>query len=230
MMRQSINRKRIYFYLLIFLFISTTFNYTSISKLNDLSLIKEIDIRGLNDKEENNIRDKLKIFKNNNIFFIKKKEIENILSIFNFLDNIYIKKVLPSKLIILAKKTKFLGIAIIDGKKFYIGSNGKFTPITQVTKEENLPIVFGKFPVDEFIKLQSILIKKEIKLKKIKKYFYHPSKRWDLEDYKGLVLMLPYHNVENSLKTYKYLFDNTLISSVKIVDLRIPGNVVLTHE
>ena len=83
-MRQSINRKRIYFYLLIFLFISTTFNYTSISKLNDLSLIKEIDIRGLNDKEENNIRDKLKIFKNNNIFFIKKKEIENILSIFNF--------------------------------------------------------------------------------------------------------------------------------------------------
>ena len=35
---------------------------------------------------------------------------------------------------------------------------------------------------------------------------------------------------EKSLKIYGYLINVNLINSVKIIDLRIPNNVVLTHE
>ena len=229
-MHRSIDKKKIYFYLLIFFFLSTIFNFKSVSKLKDINLIKTIDIKGLKNKEENYLKKNLKIFKNNNIFFIKKDKIENILNIFNFLDNYSIQKVLPSKLIVLAKKTTFKAIAIIEGKKFYIGENGKLTPAFQVTKENNLPMIFGKFSVNEFLNLQKVLNKLNFNLKNIDKYFYHQSNRWDLQFNNGLTLMLPYNNVEKSLKIYGYLINVNLINSVKIIDLRIPNNVVLTHE
>lgn len=229
-MHQSINKKRIYFYLIILLFSSTSFNFTSVSKYNDLNLIKSIDIRGLSYKEEDHVRDKLNIFKDINIFFIKGEKIKNVLNIFNFLDNFSIQKVFPSKLIVYTNKTKFLGISIIDGKKYYIGSNGKLTLASQVAEEKNLPIVFGNFSVNEFLNLQKILTKENIDLDKINKYFYYKSKRWDLVDDKGLILMLPYNNIEASLKIYKNLVENDITRSVKIVDLRIPNNLILTNE
>ena len=130
-------------------------------------LIKNIEVKGLNGKEENQLINSLKIFKDENIFLIKKSEILNSLSVFNFLDDISIQKVLPSKLIILTEKTIFLGITILDGKKFYIGKNGKLTPIFQVKKEQNLPLVFGNLKINEFLNLQKVLIKENIELNKI---------------------------------------------------------------
>tara|TARA_Y100000590_G_C15660800_1_gene992522 strand:+ start:115 stop:804 length:690 start_codon:yes stop_codon:yes gene_type:complete len=229
-MRQSINKQRIYFYLIILFFTSTSFNFTTVLKFKDINLIKNIDIKGLDYKEEDQLRDKLNILKNSNIFFIKKEKIENILNIFNFLDNFYIHKVFPSKLIVYTKKTNFLGISIIDGKKYYIGSNGKLTIASQVSKEENLPMVFGNFSVNDFLKFRKILEKENIDLNKINKYFYYKSKRWDLVDDKGLILMLPYNNIIEALKIYKNLSKNEIASSVKIIDLRIPNNLILTNE
>ena len=230
MMHQSINKHKIYFYLLILLFSSTIFNFNTVSKFNDLNLIKSIDIEGLNPKEEFYLRDKLNIFKDSNIFSIKKENIEETLKIFNFLDYFSIKKIFPSKLIISTKKTNFLASSIVDGKEYYIGENGKLTLSSEVTDEKNLPLVFGKFSVEEFLNLQKIISKENIDLNKIKKYFYYQSLRWDIEDENGLVLKLPYGNVENSLKIYKKLIDNNIITSIKIIDFRIKNNLILTHD
>ena len=229
-MHQSINKKRIYFYLIILLFSSTSFNFTSVSRFKDLNLIKSIDIRGLAHKEEYYLRDKLNIFKDYNIYFIEKEKIENVLNIFNFLDNFTIHKVFPSKLVVYTNKTKFLGMSILNGKKYYIGSNGKLTLASQVTEEKNLPIVFGKFSVTDFLNLQKILKNEDIDVNNINKYFYYKSKRWDLVDSKGLILMLPYNDIGASLKIYKNLIQSKIASSVKIVDLRIANNVILTNE
>ena len=152
------------------------------------------------------------------------------MSVFNFLDDISIQKVLPSKLIILTEKTIFLGITILDGKKFYIGKNGKLTPIFQVKKEQNLPLVFGNLKINEFLNLQKVLIKENIELNKIKKYFYYKNKRSDLQYDTDLIVKLPYKNVKSSLQTFRYLIENNKINNVKIVDLRIPNNIVLTDE
>ena len=74
------------------------------------------------------------------------------------------------------------------------------------------------------------LIKEKINIKKIKNYYFHQSKRWDLEFYNGIILKLPFKNINSSLKIYNSLIDNNKISANSIVDLRVPNNVILTNE
>ena len=74
-MRQSINKKKIYFYLLILLFLSTSFNFNAINILKNTNLIKSIEIEGISGKEKNLLRNELQIFFDKNIFFIKKKKL-----------------------------------------------------------------------------------------------------------------------------------------------------------
>ncbi len=230
MMHQSINKKRIYFYLIVFLFLSTSFNFNLLKSFKEISLINSIDIEGLSQNEAVLIKDELKIFLNSNAFFLDKDLILQRLNKFNFLENIIVKKILPSKINIYLKKTKFIGSLIIDGEKYYIGSNGKFTISRQVNNEKNLPLVFGKFEVNDFLKLQDILIKQKINLNKIDKYYYYRNKRWDLQNKDGLLIMLPSKDLNASLQIYKKLIYNVDLNSIKVVDLRIPNQIILTDE
>ncbi len=230
MMHQSINKKKIYFYLLILIFLSTIFNFNAINLIKKNNLITSIEIEGISKKEQNLLRNELQIFFNKNIFFIEKNKIITVLNKFNFLKDFNIQKVFPSKLVITAKKTKFLGSTFINGKKFYIGDNEKFTLANEIEKEKNLPIAFGKFSIKEFLELQNVLLEEKIDLNKVEKYFYHMSRRWDLQKNNGLIIMLPSKNISYSLELYNKLKNNNKINSAKIVDLRIPERVVINYE
>ena len=230
MMRQSINKKKIYFYLLILIFLSTIFNFNAINLLKKNNLITSIEIEGISKKEKNLLRNELQIFFNKNIFFVEKNKIIIVLNKFNFLKDFNIQKVFPSKLVITAKKTKFVGSTFINGKKFYIGDNEKFTLANEIEKEKNLPIAFGKFSIKEFLELQNVLLEEKIDLNKVEKYFYHMSRRWDLQKNNGLIIMLPSKNISDSLELYNKLKNNNKINSAKIVDLRIPERVVINYE
>ena len=61
-------------------------------------------------------------------------------------------------------------------------------------------------------------------------YYYHKSRRWDLEFSKDLTLMLPSKNIDSSLKIYKSLVRKKKIGLTRIVDLRVPKNIILTNE
>ena len=229
-MHQSINKKKIYFYLLIFLFVSTSFNFNLLKTIKEIGLISSINVKGLSLDEEIIIKEELKIILNSNIFFLNKNLILEKLNQFNFLENIEVQKILPSKININLTKTNFLGSTTIDGEKFYIGSNGKFTISNQVKNEKNLPLVFGKFQINEFLELQSIINKQKIDVNKIDKYYYYRNKRWDLQNENGLIVMLPSKDIKASLEIYKKLIDSESLKSIKIVDLRISNQIILTHE
>ena len=62
-MLQSISKKRIYFYLLILLLLSSTFNFNIISKFKKINLVNNINIEGLNNKEMAILEKSLEIFK-----------------------------------------------------------------------------------------------------------------------------------------------------------------------
>ncbi len=126
------------------------------------------------------------------------------------------------------KKTKFVAKTILDGKKFYIGKNGKLTEISLVEKEYNLPQVFGNFQVNEFLKLQEILYSNSFKLDEIKKYYYYKSKRWDIENYDYVVLKLPSENLEKSLKNYRLLLESNKIIKSQLIDLRMKNKIIFT--
>jgi len=229
-MLQSISKKRIYFYLLILLLLSSTFNFNIISKFKKLNLINHINIIGLNEKEKNILEKHLEIFINKNIFLISREEVGKKIKINSFLDNYNIVKVFPSKLLVNVKKTEFVGKTILDGEKFYIGKNGKLTKIFLVEKEYNLPQVFGSFKVNEFLKLQEILNTNGFNLSNIKKYYYYKSNRWDIKNNNDIVLMLPSRNIEKSLKNYRSLLKANKIISGQLIDLRMKNKIILTNE
>ena len=229
-MLQSISKKKIYFYLLILLLFSSTFNFNIISNFNKLNLIKHINIVGLDEKEKNILEKNLNILINKNIFLINKDEVEKLLKNNSFIDNYKIVKVFPSNLLVNVKKTKFVGKTILDGERFYIGKNGKLTKISLVEKESNLPQVFGSFQVYEFLKLQEMLIKNGFNLDKIKKYYYYKSKRWDIENNDNVLLRLPSENIENSLKNYRTLMKTNKIIKSNLIDLRIKNKIIFTYE
>ena len=229
-MLQSISKKKIYFYLLILLLFSSTFNFNIISNFNKLNLIKHINIVGLDEKEKNILEKNLNILINKNIFLINKDEVEILLENNSFIDNYKIVKVFPSNLLVNVKKTKFVGKTILDGERFYIGKNGKLTKISLVEKESNLPQVFGSFQAYEFLKLQEMLIKNGFNLDKIKKYYYYKSKRWDIENNDNVLIRLPSENIENSLKNYRSLIKTNKIIKSNLIDLRIKNKIIFTYE
>jgi len=229
-MPRSINKKKIYFYLFILLFLSTTFNFSFVENIRKSKLLNKIDIEGLNKKEQEILKNELSMFLNKNIFFLDESEILKKLDAFKFFDKVYIQKILPSTINVLVKKTRILGITYIDGKKYFVGKNGKLIPSSQIDNIYELPTIFGNFSVSEFLILQNIFKKNQIDINKIKKYFYHKNKRWDLEDVNGITIMLPSKKIVNSLKIYNSLIENNKIEKLRIIDLRIPNQIVLTHE
>ena len=229
-MPRSINKKKIYFYLFILLFLSTTFNFSFVENIRKSKLLNKIDIEGLNKKEQEILKNELSMFLNKNIFLLDESEILKKLDAFKFFDKVYIQKILPSTINVLVKKTRILGITYIDGKKYFVGKNGKLIPSSQIDNIYELPTIFGNFSVSEFLILQNIFKKNQIDINKIKKYFYHKNKRWDLEDVNGITIMLPSKKIVNSLKIYNSLIENNKIEKLRIIDLRIPNQIVLTRE
>ncbi len=227
-MPQSISKKKIYFYLSILILLSTTFNFNIISKFNKLNLINKISIVGLNEKEKNNLENNLEIFINKNIFLVSKEEAQKIIKNISFIDSYNIVKIFPSKLQININKTKFVAKTILDGKKFYIGKNGKLTEISLVKKEYNLPEIFGKFQVYEFLKLQNILYTNGFNLDEIKKYYYFKSNRWDIQNNDDVILKLPSQNIEKSLQNYRSSLSTDKIIQGRLIDLRIKDKIIFT--
>ena len=229
-MPQSINKKKIYFYLFILIFLTTTFNLSFIDNFKKSNLLNKINIEGLSKKEKEILNNKLKTFLNINIFLLDENKISMKLNELKFFDKVYVQKILPSKIKVLVKKTKILAITYVDGKKYFVGKNGKLIPSSQIDNIGKLPIIFGNFPVSEFLNLQKMIKGNKIDTNKIKKYFYHNNKRWDLENINGVVIMLPSKNIINSLKIYNNLIENNKMEKLRIIDLRIPNQIVLTYE
>ena len=147
----------------------------------------------------------------------------------NYLENIEIKKKYPSTIIIKANKTEYLAETFIEEKKYFVGRNGKFISAEYHDHKNSLPMIFGTFKIKDFLKLQSDLNRNNINLKKIKKYYYHKNKRWDLYLDKEIILMLPSNNLSDAIKIFKKYNLNNEIKIKTIIDLRIPNRIIIRN-
>ena len=229
-MHQYINRNKIYFYFLLFLLLSTISNQTLWSNFEQNFLIKNIVIKL--DKPELNSRVSIKLsyLNDKNIFFIDKKNILKNLEKVNYLENIKIKKSYPSTIIVSANKTNLIATTFINQKKYYVGENNQFILVQDININENLPIIFGKFNISEFIKLKEELNKQKINYKSITKYYFHKNKRWDLYYPNNTLIMLPSKNVANAINLYNNFKKENHIKPNSIIDLRIADRLVLKNE
>ena len=71
-MLQSINKKKIYFYLVSFLFISTIFNNNLINNLKNIFKIREVKVENVKKEINDNILSNTSFLLGENIFFVKK--------------------------------------------------------------------------------------------------------------------------------------------------------------
>ena len=228
-MLQLINKKKIYFYLISFLFLSTISNNHYVNGFKKIFLINKIDIQIDRTYLKKIISQNAKFLLNNNIFSINSEILKNKFNKLNYLENIEIKKKYPSTIIIKANKTEYLAETFIEEKKYFVGRNGKFISAEYHDHKNSLPMIFGTFKIKDFLKLQSDLNRNNINLKKIKKYYYHKNKRWDLYLDKEIILMLPSNNLSDAIKIFKKYNLNNEIKIKTTIDLRIPNRIIIRN-
>tara|TARA_A100001015_G_scaffold106981_1_gene118712 strand:+ start:309 stop:1004 length:696 start_codon:yes stop_codon:yes gene_type:complete len=229
-MLPSISKHKFYLCLIFFIFLSSIFNFNLFNNYQNKFILKNIIISGLPNHEKKMVEKELYNFYNKNIFKLSEDKVIESLNKFNFLENIYINKIIPSSINIKLSKTDILAKTLINGEEFYIGKNGKFITSDQLFEKKEKPIVFGNFKIDNFVNLYENLSKNKINPAKIEKYYYFKNKRWDLLFSNGHTLMLPSKNVEESMQIYKKLLKSKKLINTKIVDLRVPNQIILTNN
>ena len=228
-MHQKIDKKnKIYIYLFIF-FLLSTFNNIQIINSSFLKFnIDQIEVSGLSEKNNLEITKEIKKKLIENIFLIKKEFLLKILEKNNLINSFQIKKIYPNKIEVKIKKTEFLGITNIDGNLFFIGSNGKLIHYNE--SDENLPYVFGKINVNDFIKFVKFVKKSKFDFNKIKEIYFFPSGRWDIKTLDDKLFKLPMENVEFKLNLIYELYKNEQFKNEKVIDLRFKKKIISTNE
>ena len=229
-MHLLINKKKIYFYLFIFLTLSTLVNINYSKNLSEFFNLKKIEINGLSPEYQNKLGKELMIFENKNIFFINDNELTNIINKYKEFKNYKIQKIFPSKLNIEIEKTKYIAKTIRDGKEFLVGENKKLINLKNIAPYQNLPIIFGKFPIESFITLQENLKKSNFDIDTIDNYFYFKIGRWDLKTENNITIKLPINNQFDSLKIYELLKNQNKLKENNIIDLRIQKKIIIFND
>ena len=229
-MLQSINKKKIYFFLVSFLFISTIFNNNLISNLKNVFKVREVEVENVKKEISKNILSNTSFLKGENIFFVNKNFLIERLDKLNFIENINIKKKYPSTINIITQETSLIGITYIDQKKHFVGLNGKFIFEKDIINKKKLPVIFGKFNPDEFILLQKELLKQKVNLSHINRYYFHKNKRWDLYFKNNIIVQLPNKNYSKAIELFREFKISNKIASDTIIDLRVENRLILKNE
>ena len=223
-MQQLISKKLfIYFFLFIFL---VTINNKNLSKLN-FYRINDINVFGLNEEENLKILNNLKFLQNNNIFFINKKKISDLMNSNNLIERYSIIKKYPSTIELRVTETNYLASVNKEGKKFFFGSNGKLIDAKYDKKE--IPIIYGNFKNSEFLELKKILDIFKFDFENINNFFYFPSGRWDIEMKSGILIKLPRERLKESIELSLDILKSEKSDNLKILDLR-QKNLIIINE
>ena len=215
--------KKIFIYLFLFLLVGSI-NNTTLNKIK-FENINNILISGLDKNESINLLKDIKVLNLDNIFFLNENEISKIINSNSLVEKYEIFKKYPNTIDIKIEKTNFLAKINSNGKTFLIGSNGKLSDIKFSDKE--LPFIFGKPEIKEFIRFINIVDQSKFSLNEIKNLYFFQSKRWDLELKNNIILKLSKDYPKLSLdQAFEFLNDNNF-SNIKVVDARIKNQIIL---
>ena len=215
--------KKVSIYLIIFLILGSI-NNTVLTKIK-FEIIKSIKISGLNQKQNISLLESIKELDLKNIFFLNGKEISKIISSNSLVENYEIFKKYPYALDIKIERTDFLAKINNNGKIFLIGKNGKLSDLKFSDKE--LPFIFGKPRIDEFIKFTNIIEESKLSLNQVKNLYFFPSKRWDLKLKNNLILKLSKKHTKLSLDQALEIINDDNFNDIKVVDARIKNQIIL---
>ena len=217
--------KKILIYFLLFISLGTLSHNDFYE--NNLIRLNQIIITGLDEKNNNDLVNRLDYIRLNNLFFLEKTKIIEIINTNPLIEKYSVFINYPSTLNIKIEKTKFLAKVNKDGKSFFLGSNGKLMESFQI--KNDLPSIYGDFNNENFFNLKKIIDESDISYEQIKNLFFFKTGRWDIETHEGLLIKLPKNRVEKSIKLLIDFLDQNKEKKLNLVDLRQYNQIVINE-
>ena len=214
----------IYFFLLILV---GSINNNSINNLK-LEKVKNVNIFGLEKKDQKIILYNLNNLDLKNIFFINKKKIQNIIDSNSLVEEYNVIKRYPHSININIKKTSFIARINQNGKFYLIGANGKLSDNNNSGIQ--LPYIFGNPEIKEVLELKKIIDQSNIDYSQIETLYYFKSNRWDLKFINNIVVKLPNKVKKETLNKISFFIKNIKLENKKIVDSRIKNQIIILNE
>tara|TARA_Y100000590_G_C15620536_1_gene977398 strand:- start:76 stop:759 length:684 start_codon:yes stop_codon:yes gene_type:complete len=189
--------------------------------------IKNIEIKNNHIIDEEEIKKNLNNIYNKNIFFLKKRDIRQLLNKIDFLHKIEVKKVYPSTIIIKIFESEPVALVFKNQTKYLLDTSSRLISITEEEDFKNLPNVFGKNSEVKFIKFLNALKKNNFPTEKIKNYYYFQIDRWDLQLLNAKIIKFPHKNVDEAIIKSIELLNREDFINYNIVDLRVDGKIIV---
>ena len=205
---------------------------TLVGSINNLELnnykifqIRNIDISGLTNLENSELKKKIKNSNLKNILLLNRFELSQIIDSNPLVQNYEVVKIYPSSIDIKIIKTKLLAKLNKDGKTLFLGSNGKLSEYN--FSKKSLPFIFGNPDSNDFLNLKNKIDESKFSYGEIKNFYFFSSGRWDLELKNNILIKLSENKINDSLD---YAFDfikNNNIDDFRVIDLRVKNQIIL---
>ncbi len=231
---------RIFLLLVALIFLTTysplEFNSGLVSK-SDFFKIRNIQIQNNFLISENMISKELNHIYDKNIFFIKRKELEEPLKNIDFLEKIEVYKKYPDTIIIKIFETKPVAIIFKKKTKFLLDTSSNLISLENIDLVDpylklndifpRLPSVFGENAEKNFINFLNQLKNSNFPTEKIKDFYYFHSGRWDLKLLSNKIIKFPNTNIQTAIQKTTELLNRKDFESYNIIDLRVDGKIIV---
>ena len=224
-MLQKIDKKKyIFFYLVIFLILSSIHN-SNFKNMNFFS-IKKIDVVGLNESNNLLLENKLVDFIGYNIFTLERDSFKFINSL-NLIKDYNIKRIYPNQLKVYLEPARAISVVKHINQSFVLGNNGKIIDLDIIPI--NVPKVTGTNDIKKIFQTLKMIDKSNLNIENIKKIEFFLSERIDIEFKNKKKIRLPINYTIDNLNFALRLLVDDEYGKTKILDLRIP-NKVITYD
>lgn len=220
-------KKSFFLWVLLFIFL-TTYNFDFTANIeNSIFSIREIELTGIKNSDENKIKKKLDEFKGKNIILISTKKLKETIKDFDFIREIKIKKIYPEKIKVEINELKPLAIFTNDNQMYLLLEAGKIIEYKEVSDRDSLTLVYGKGAEKNFYTLHASLEELGFNKELIKKFDYFDINRWDIVLKDDKIIKLPVDGYEESLKRFLSIYKKENFSNFQVFDFRIKGQLIL---
>tara|TARA_B100000886_G_scaffold255436_1_gene180893 strand:- start:3842 stop:4519 length:678 start_codon:yes stop_codon:yes gene_type:complete len=224
MLQKTDKKNYIFFYLIIFLILSSIHN-SNFNK-NNFFIVKKVEVIGL-DKSNNYLLEKRLVdLIGSNIFSVNKESFE-FFSTMNLIKNFNVKKVYPNKIKVYLQSAEAVSIVKYLNELFILGNNGKILNFKDLPK--NVPEVSGTNDIKKIFQTLKIIDKSNIDVENINKISFFPSGRINIELNNKTKIKFPINSKVEDLNFGLKLIESEKFNKSKILDLRIP-NKVITYD
>ena len=226
-MLQSTNKKRYLIYVFLFLILSI-FNNLNFTKF-DFFKVKKIEVISSNNVKEteiiNDLKKRLSVFKNQNIFFIKRDLAQTAIFKNKWIAEFSIQRIYPSQLTVIFEKVVPIANIIVENNLYFVGSNFKL--IKKKNLNKNLPNIFGKPKMLNLSIFINQIDKSNFNYNDISEFYYLKSGRWDIKTNKNVLIKLPKENVLESLDLAYELINNENFLIKKKINLTVKNQLII---